>query len=148
MIYLKKHEDNLGPFHVPVEPINEAPYYVDITDDPQSFTAGISAGLLSKYSKHIVEVALEDVPAEFLHESDVPEPEPSRFACEVEGCGKDYATQSNLDKHTKGTHGSLIERLSTAKVVESEPVDLTAGSPASSDPVEEVSDDTAKPVAS
>jgi hypothetical protein len=116
MIYLKKHEDNIGPFQVRVEPINEEPYYVDITDDPQAFTKGISAGLLSKYSKHIVEVALEDVPAELLHESDVPESD--RFACEVEDCGKDYATQANLDKHTSGAHGNLAQKLFAVKIDE------------------------------
>ena len=106
MIYLKKHPENIGPFEVRVEPINEEPYYVEITSDPKPFTRGISAGLLSKYPRHIVEEALEDVPEKFRHPSDI-----ERLDCPEDDCDKDYANQANLDKHIKSTHGSLWEKL-------------------------------------
>lgn len=112
MIYLKKSPTNIGPFQVRVDPDSDeaTAYYVEITTDPQPFTPGIGEGLLSVYTKQLVEVQIEDVPTEFLHPDDSP-----RVACEVDGCGKDYANQANLDKHIKASHGNILEQLLTAE---------------------------------
>lgn len=122
--YIKKTESNIGPFQVRIEPNayvkGEVAWNVDITEDPQPFEDGVAEYLINAYSRQVEEVSLEDVPLEFLSAEDVPPPPDERFACEVEDCGKDYVSQANLDKHAKGVHGNLLERLVTAKVTEAE----------------------------
>lgn len=110
MIYLKKSPSNIGAFQVRVDPDSDpaTAYYVSITEELQPFVKGIADSLTGQYPRDIVTVPVEDVPADLLHESDIQEP---RFTCEVEDCGKDYATEKNLKKHTGSTHGNLLEKL-------------------------------------
>ena len=114
MIYLKKSPTNVGPFSVRVDPDSNpaTAYYVDITDEPQGFVPGIAAGLLASYPRQLESVAIEDVPTDLLHPDDAP-----RFDCEH--CEKDYASQSNLDRHMKSSHGNILEQLLTTEPVAS-----------------------------
>lgn len=116
--YIKQAEGKSGSVQIRIDPVGKEPYFVDITNEAQPFDDGVAASILSGYEGLVVEVAVEDVPLGFLADEDLPEIESVRFACEVEDCGKDYVSQKNLDKHAKGVHGNLLERLVTPKVVD------------------------------
>lgn len=111
--YIKKTESNPGPFEVRLEANiyvrNSVARNVEITDDPQPFETNEAQHLLNTNPGLVEEVALEDVPEKFLSEADRPE----RIKCDVEDCGRDYASQANLEKHRKSTHGNLLEKLLT-----------------------------------
>ena len=119
--YIKKTESNQGPFQVRLDPNpsvkGDVETFVDITDDPQPFEDGRAQHILNSYPKLVEEVPFCDVAKEFLSVEDAPDldaPDP-RFACGVEDCGKDYATEKNLEKHRKSIHGNLLEKLLTPK---------------------------------
>jgi len=113
MIYIKKDPTNVGPYQVLVVPADGEEYRVDITENPQPFEQQIGEAILAGHSKKVVEVAVEDVSNDLRHPDDR-----DRVACPAEVCDKDYATQANLDKHIKSSHGNIIEQLLTTEPVE------------------------------
>ena len=132
--YLKVTESNPGSFQVRLEPNayikGDVAVNVDITTNPQPFDDGRAEHLLNVYPGLVEEVAVSDVPDEFLSvedapELDAPEPEtetePGRFACKVEDCDKDYASQTNLDRHTKAFHGNPLQKLFARKINKDDP---------------------------
>ena len=129
--YLKVTESNPGSFQVRLEPNayikGDVAVNVDITTDPQPFDDGRAEHLLNVYPGQVEEVAVSDVPDEFLSVEDTPEPETEteseseRFACKVEDCDKDYASQTNLARHTKAFHGNPLQKLFALKINEDDP---------------------------
>ena len=56
--------------------------------------------------KTVEEIAGEEKKEEVLQDTDIQEEEKeSKFVCEVEGCGKEYATKKGYKNHMKKVHG-------------------------------------------